>query len=83
MKCILTYGCGYFALSLLFLVAACKYWQVCRQISLQYRYISTSDIGCLNYLFILFIYLCQTQQRSIVTRKTKTHKQIYQAQHKA
>ena len=32
-------------------------------------------------LLLLFI-KCQTQQRSIITRKTKTHKQIYQAQHK-
>ena len=32
---------------------------------------------------LLFIYLCQTQQRSIITRKTKKHKQIYQVQHKA
>ena len=34
-------------------------------------------------IIIIIIYLYQTQQRSIITRKTKTHKQIYQAQHKA
>ena len=35
------------------------------------------------YYYFYYYYLCQTQQRSIITRKTKTHKQIYQAQHKA
>ena len=39
-------------------------------------YISTSQ-SC------KFIYLCQTQQRSIITRRTKTHKQDYQALRKA
>ena len=33
--------------------------------------------------YYYYCYLCQTQQRSTITRKTKTHKQIYHAQHKA